>query len=80
MGQVIDLDRETSGISTAVREAVAFSVYDAEASPIVNQRLNAIARVKSCAFVPVIAAERVDRRRVRGRPEASASSARRSWR
>ena len=80
MGQVVDLDRETSGISTAVREAVAFSVYDAEVSPIVNQRLNAIARVKSCAFVPVIAAERRDRRRLRGRPAARESSARTSSR
>ncbi|MBA2385032.1 MAG: GAF domain-containing protein, partial [Actinobacteria bacterium] len=59
VGQVVDLDRETSGISTAVREAVAFAVFDAEGSPVVNKRLNEIAQVKSCAFVPVVAAERV---------------------
>ena len=47
--------RETSGISTVVREAAAFAVFDAEGSPIVNKRLNEIARVKSCAFVPMIA-------------------------
>ena len=58
-GEVIDLDRETSGISTAVREAAAFAVFDAEASPIVNKRLNEIARVKSCAFVPMIAGDEV---------------------
>ena len=56
---MVDLDRETSGISTAVREAAAFSVFDADASPIVNKRLNAIVHVKSCAFVPIIAADEV---------------------
>jgi two-component system phosphate regulon sensor histidine kinase PhoR len=53
IGQSVSLDQEASGISTVVREGVAFAVYDAESSPIVNQRLNAIAQVKSCAFVPV---------------------------
>jgi PAS domain S-box-containing protein len=55
VGQQLDLDRETSGISTATREGAAFAVFDAESSPIVNQRLNQVARVKSCAFVPMLA-------------------------
>lgn len=56
LGQVIDLRNELSGISTTVRDASAFAVFDVDSSPIVNRRLNAIAQVKSCAFVPVIAA------------------------
>ena len=59
LGQELLLDREPSGISTAVREGVAFAVFDAEASQIVNRRLNAIAQVKSCAFVPVRARDEV---------------------
>jgi len=55
VGQELDLEREPSGISTATREGAAFAVFDAESSPIVNQRLNQIARVKSCAFVPMLA-------------------------
>ncbi|HEX4929194.1 MAG TPA: GAF domain-containing protein, partial [Gaiellaceae bacterium] len=55
VGQELDLENETSGISTVAREGVAFAVFDAESSPIVNQRLNKIARVKSCAFVPMLA-------------------------
>ncbi len=58
-GQELRLDEETSGISTVVREGAAFGVYDAEASPIVNRRLNEIARVKSCAFIPVRARDEV---------------------
>jgi PAS domain S-box-containing protein len=53
IGQELALDQEASGISTAVREGSAFAVYDAESSAIVNRRLNAIAKIKSCAFVPV---------------------------
>ena len=53
VGKRIALDREPSGINAAVREGTAFAVYDAEHSPVVNQRLNAIAKVKSCVFVPV---------------------------
>ena len=49
----LSLKEEASGISTVVREGAAFAVYDAESSPIVNKRLNAITNVKSCAFVPV---------------------------
>jgi PAS domain S-box-containing protein len=59
IGQLIALDREPSGINTAAREGTAFAVYDAEQSAVVNQRLNAIAQVKSCVFVPVRAGEEV---------------------
>jgi GAF domain-containing protein len=59
VGQELDLEHEMSGISTVVREGAAFAVYDAEASAIVNRRLNEIARVKSCAFVPVRSGEEV---------------------
>ena len=53
IGQSVSLSQEVSGISTVVREGAAFAVDDAESSPIVNKRLNDIAQVKSCAFVPV---------------------------
>ena len=59
VGQRIALDREPSGINTAAREGTAFTVYDAEHSPVVNRRLNAIAKVKSCVFVPVRAGDEV---------------------
>ena len=59
IGQRIALDREPSGINAAAREGNAFAVYDAEQSAVVNQRLNAIARVKSCVFVPVRAGDEV---------------------
>ncbi|HUQ23398.1 MAG TPA: GAF domain-containing protein, partial [Gaiellaceae bacterium] len=55
VGQELDLVTEASGISTVTREGAAFAVFDAESSPIVNERLNRIARVKSCAFVPMLA-------------------------
>ncbi len=53
IGQSVSLTEEVSGISTVVREGNAFAVYDAESSPVVNRRLNDIAHVKSCAFIPV---------------------------
>jgi PAS domain S-box-containing protein len=59
IGQELALDQEASGISTAVREGRAFAVYDAEGSAIVNRRLNAIAKVKSCAFVPMRSGDEV---------------------
>ena len=59
VGQELDLESEASGISTATREGAAFAVFDAESSPIVSQRLNQIARVKSCAFVPMLSAGEV---------------------
>ena len=59
VGQSVALDSEASGIATVVREGGAFAVYDAESSPIVNRRLNEIAKVKSCAYVPVRVGEDV---------------------
>jgi PAS domain S-box-containing protein len=59
VGQELDLEQEASGVSTATREGTAFAVFDAESSPIVNQRLNQIARIKSCAFVPMLAGGQV---------------------
>ncbi len=59
VGQRVALDREPSGINAAAREGTAFTVYDAERSAVVNQRLNAIAKVKSCVFVPVRAGDEV---------------------
>ena len=59
IGSELALDEEASGISTVVREGAAFAVYDAESSAIVNRRLNAIARVKSCAFVPMRSGDEV---------------------
>ena len=59
VGKRIALDREASGINAAVREGRAFTVYDAEHSAVVNQRLNAIAKAKSCVYVPVRAADEV---------------------
>ena len=72
--------REPSGISTAVREAGAFSVYDAEASPIVNQRLNAIARREELRVRPGDRGGARDRRRGRGRPGAARLRRGASWR
>ncbi|NUT54479.1 MAG: GAF domain-containing protein, partial [Thermoleophilia bacterium] len=59
LGQRVALDREPSGINAAVREGSPFAVYDAEQSAVVNQRLNAIARAKSCVFIPVRAGDEV---------------------
>ena len=59
VGKRVALDREPSGINAAVREGRAFTVYDAEHSAVVNQRLNAIAKAKSCVYVPVRAADEV---------------------
>ena len=59
IGQRIELDREPSGVNAAAREGAAFAVYDAESSAVVNQRLNEIAKVKSCVFVPVRAGDQV---------------------
>ena len=59
LGQVIELASEVSGIGTSVRDGKAFAIFDVEASPIVSKRLNEIARVRSGAFVPVIAGDEV---------------------
>ena len=59
IGRRIELDREPSGVNAAAREGAAFAVYDAETSAVVNQRLNEIAKAKSCVFVPVRAGDDV---------------------
>ena len=59
LGQTIALDREPSGINTVLREGAPFAVYDAERSRVVNQRLNELVKVKSCAYVPVRTGEEV---------------------
>ena len=59
VGKRLALDREASGINTAMREGTAFTVYDAEHSAVVNQRLNAVAKAKSCVYVPVRVGEEV---------------------
>ena len=58
-GEVVELDREPSGINTVVREGAPFAVYDAEGSEVVNRRLNERVRARSAVFVPVRAADRV---------------------
>ncbi len=55
----IDLDSEPSGVATATYEAAPFAVYDANASKIVSRRLVEASGVKSVAFVPMLAEERV---------------------
>jgi PAS domain S-box-containing protein len=55
----IDLDNEPSGVGTAVFEASAFAVYDAQASKIVSRRMVEATGAKSVAFIPLVAEERV---------------------
>ena len=55
----IDLDREPSGVGTAVFEASAFAVYDASTSKIVSRRMVEATGAKSVAFVPLVAEEQV---------------------
>jgi PAS domain S-box-containing protein len=55
----IDLQNEPSGVAAAVFEAAPFTVFDAGASAQVNRRLVETLGVKSVAFVPLIAEERV---------------------
>jgi len=55
----IDLDNEPSGVATAVFEAAPFAVYDASASNIVSPRLVEATGVRSVAFIPLLADQRV---------------------
>jgi PAS domain S-box-containing protein len=55
----VDLEREPSGIASAVFEAQAFTVYDAKSSALVSPRLAARVGAKSAAFVPLLVQERV---------------------
>jgi PAS domain S-box-containing protein len=55
----IDLEREPSGVGTAVFEAAPFAVYDAEHVTTVHRELVERIGAKSLAYVPLIADERV---------------------
>jgi PAS domain S-box-containing protein len=58
-GLRLDLEREPSGIASAVFEATAFTVYDTESSGVVSPRLAAAVGAKSAVFVPLLVQERV---------------------
>jgi PAS domain S-box-containing protein len=55
----LDLEREPSGIASAVFEATAMTVYDTASSGVVSQRLAEAVGAKSAAFVPLLVEERV---------------------
>ena len=55
----LDLEREPSGIASAVFEASALTVYDTASSGVVSRRLAEAVGAKSAAFVPLLVEERV---------------------
>ena len=55
----LDLDREPSGIASAVFEATAFTVYDTQSSGVISARLVSAVGAKSAAFVPLLVQDRV---------------------
>ncbi len=55
----LDLEREPSGIASAVFEATAFTVYDTEGSGVISARLVSAVGAKSAAFVPLLVEDRV---------------------
>ncbi|HEY8107764.1 MAG TPA: GAF domain-containing protein, partial [Gaiellaceae bacterium] len=55
----LDLEREPSGIASAVFEATAMTVYDTASSGVVSRRLADKVGAKSAAFVPLLVEERV---------------------
>ncbi|HEX6951372.1 MAG TPA: GAF domain-containing protein [Gaiellaceae bacterium] len=55
----LDLEREPSGIASAVFEAAAMTVYDTASSGVVSRRLAEAVGAKSAAFVPLLVEERV---------------------
>jgi PAS domain S-box-containing protein len=55
----LDLEREPSGIASAVFEATALTVYDTESSGMISRRLADAVGAKSAAFVPLLVQERV---------------------
>jgi PAS domain S-box-containing protein len=55
----LDLEREPSGIASAVFEAAASTVYDTASSGVVSRRLAGAVGAKSAAFVPLLVQERV---------------------
>src|SRR5690348_6003798 len=50
----LDLEREPSGIASAVFEAQAFTVYDTKSSALISARLATRVGAKSAAFVPLL--------------------------
>ncbi|TML68176.1 MAG: GAF domain-containing protein [Actinobacteria bacterium] len=54
-----DLRHEASGVATVVHDAAPFAVYDAVASPALHRELVEKSGIKSAAFIPLIAEERV---------------------
>jgi two-component system phosphate regulon sensor histidine kinase PhoR len=50
----LDLDRDTSGIVTVVRDRAPFAVFDVQSAPNVNQELAAAVGARSAAFVPLM--------------------------
>ncbi len=55
----LDLEREPSGIASAVFEATAFTVYDTQSSGVISARLVSAVGAKSAAFVPLLVEDRV---------------------
>jgi PAS domain S-box-containing protein len=55
----LDLEREPSGIASAVFEAAAFTVFDTAGSGVVSSRLVEATGAKSAAFVPLLVQEQV---------------------
>src|SRR5436190_7688442 len=55
----LDLEREPSGIASAVFEATALTVYDTQSSGVISRRLADAVGAKSAAFVPLLVQERV---------------------
>src|SRR5947208_1709042 len=55
----LDLDREPSGIASAVFEATAITVYDTASSGVVSRRLADAVGAKSAAFIPLLVEDRV---------------------
>ena len=55
----VDLDREPSGIASAVFDAAPVTVFDIASSPLVSRRLAELVGAESGAWIPLIAEERV---------------------
>jgi PAS domain S-box-containing protein len=55
----LDLEREPSGVASAVFEATAITVYDTQSSGVVSRRLADAVGAKSAAFIPLFVEERV---------------------
>jgi PAS domain S-box-containing protein len=55
----LDLQREPSGVASAVFEAAAVAVYDTQSSGVVSRRLAEAVGARSAAFVPLLVQGRV---------------------